>query len=812
MDSGTDSQVGPGASDAGVARLDAPAFCGRANDDITKLFCGSQPPDITSLAALTHALRVDRALRLGHSTGLGARLVSPINPRAVLLGSGSFSQGFVAATFTRGVQQVELVSLDHTTRRFNFYLLEFSQACNTNPRGCTPGDRFTTAIEENWLDVRLRGDEALKNTRDDCRRCHGGAPSDGGKPMLLMRELDNPWLHWFSMQFSTLQQDYQSAKGAEPYAGVTQVADPGLLENQIRNAEGAMAQPQQPLLFRSGLIGLETMEFQTIALRPGPGANNPDLAPSPTWQVLYDAYLNGTGPAPPYHHGRITDAAKLAVASDAYQAFLAGRIAKDDLLDISDVLPDDQHRLAEMGFAVEPDATKGDLLLQGCAACHNAGLDQTLTRAHFDADLSRVQPEELALAIARLELPSDDPHTMPPLGARPLNAEQREALIAYLSTVDPATVPPRAIPQPVPRAYSLEPVLHLQRSDYPGAGLVIGDLTGDGRPDLASPPWFFEQRSDHTLSDPMLLPASLVTYSAIVDVNADGRADIVSFGSPRTNDPNEKLGLRTFLSLGGFSFSPGIPSDGPNIRELSRAQFTDVNRDGHLDLVSLTSDPNLRVVAYFGDGQGRFSASAVMLDDSADATYSASAVGDVTGDSIDDLVLLDRSSPPAIVVYEHDGVSGFRRTSARYLLPASAAISAHFVIGDSNNDGRNDVVVSDQPSVGSATRLLLQNADGRLGSAPVIDSRSGPTVFADMNHDGRQDLVIVSTSDGAVRVLLQGPSGLQNVRSLVFQIPMTPGSVLDMLAVDDLNSDGCPDVAVARNGSIAVLRGVGCEP
>jgi len=50
---------------------------------------------------------------------------------------------YVAAAFTRGEQRVELVSLDRTTTRYNFYLLEFTQDCNAEPDGCSFGDRFT---------------------------------------------------------------------------------------------------------------------------------------------------------------------------------------------------------------------------------------------------------------------------------------------------------------------------------------------------------------------------------------------------------------------------------------------------------------------------------------------------------------------------------------------------------------------------------------------------------------------------------------------------------------------------------------------
>ena len=72
------------------ARPDLPGFCGRADDAVTELFCGAEPPAVTSLSELETQLgmRTPVRLLLGHSTGLDGRLVSAINPRAVLLRFG----------------------------------------------------------------------------------------------------------------------------------------------------------------------------------------------------------------------------------------------------------------------------------------------------------------------------------------------------------------------------------------------------------------------------------------------------------------------------------------------------------------------------------------------------------------------------------------------------------------------------------------------------------------------------------------------------------------------------------------------------
>jgi hypothetical protein len=221
------------------------------------------------------------------------------------------------------------------------------------------------------------------------------------------------------------------------------------------------------------------------------------------------------------------------------------------------------------------------------------------------------------------------------------------------------------------------------------------------------------------------------------------------------------------------------------------------------------------IVAYLDDGAGGFTPSTLALDDV--GSIGGMALGDVTGDELDDLVLYERS-PSSIVVYAHDGTAGYGPSADRYPLPADMSALVHVAIGDADSDGRNDIVVSPQSleAIGFGARLLRQREDSSFAPAPVIDVRRGPLVFADMDRDGREDLVGLFEDAEVVTVLLQGPDGLQYARRLQFPIPeaMTLGTTFfaDSLAVGDLDSDGCPDVAVARSRLIVVFYGKYCAP
>jgi len=153
---------------------------------------------------------------------------------------------------------------------------------------------------------------------------------------------------------------------------------------------------------------------------------------SATWRELYQRAQRGDAIAVPYHDVKVTDPDKLARMTAAYQAYRAGDLPRAELPDIRDVYPDDPRRLAAMGMMTEPDADGATVLLQACGQCHNARLDQTLSRANFRADLEGMTRAAKDAAIERLELPLDDPRAMPPALLRTLTPEARRRAIEAL--------------------------------------------------------------------------------------------------------------------------------------------------------------------------------------------------------------------------------------------------------------------------------------------------------------------------------------------------------------------------------------------
>lgn len=438
-----------------------PAFCARPGDDAVRdAFCKGPLPSVRSLSALQALLdvmpvprapgqtpeaaalldplaRISNVVALGHSTALSGHLISPINPRLIIIGTET------NMTFQRGVQHIELASQAREEGGFRFYLLTFSQACNTRAGGCTPGDLYTKRVESDWTDFAIFDEEDIANTPQDCRQCHQRGRA---RPVLLMRELESPWTHFFERDLlgsssapgvrgADLVQDYLAAKGDEAYgnvpASMMRQTSAQMLENIVPRA--------QPLLFDARKIERERWPW---------GANGFAKTPqeSPTWNKAYEAFKRGEQLALPYVDERVADPEKQARLAAAYRQYLAGTLDADELPDLADIFPDDPAVRARIGLTTEPGATPAEALIQACGPCHNDVLDQRLSRARFNIDLSRLDRRELALAIDRIERSRYEPGAMPPPHARQLEDDTRARLVAYLRArmeaplVDPSLV------------------------------------------------------------------------------------------------------------------------------------------------------------------------------------------------------------------------------------------------------------------------------------------------------------------------------------------------------------------------------------
>lgn len=426
-------------------------------NSVIRAFCQDKKRP-TSLLDLQQSLGVDPANFQGfaataHSSSLIARFVSAINPRVINFvtnrAAGGNAASFVTTGFARGEQIVEVIASNPEDSSLEFFIVTFSQACNSRPNGCNFGDLLTPSIETDWTGVSLYQDEDLKNTVFDCRQCHQPEGLSAPKK-LLMQELTNPWNHWIQTgnANNVLLSDYQAAHGTtETYAGIPGAnmrnSAPAALERFIRanTPNGG----NLPSLFDSRTIARE------LSQTPGNSA---------TWNSIFERSVRGEIIAVPYYDLRITDDTLLAKFTKQYTDFREGRIQASAMEDHRKVLKQEPKELAAMGFGVPSDLSPDKILTMACAQCHNAKLDQTISRAKFDVNLSAMRnaKKEIDVAIRRLSLGysyakrksqgiyiegkeskevtddvMDHTETMPPPRFKRLTDSQIDTLIKYLN-------------------------------------------------------------------------------------------------------------------------------------------------------------------------------------------------------------------------------------------------------------------------------------------------------------------------------------------------------------------------------------------
>ncbi len=275
------------------------------------------------------------------------------------------------------------------------------------------------------------------------------------------------------------------------------------------------------------------------------------------------------------------------------------------------------------------------------------------------------------------------------------------------------------------------------------------------------------------------------------DVNGDGKLDLLvadyNGGGPGT--------VTVFLGNGAGGFTAGgafAVGQGP--RGMVVADF---NGDGNLDIATANNTDNT-VSVRLGDGKGGFGAVKTYSVGSGPQDIQA---GDVNGDGKLDLVIANNGDN-TVTVLLGDGLGGFTQAPGS---PITVGAGVYGVaLGDLNGDGNLDIVTGNQDD--NDATVLLGDGTGRFTQAagspyPTGSPGSAPSAvaLADLNGDGKLDLIVPNSGDNNVMVRLGNGDGTFGAETEVSvgATQKTPWAI----AVGDVNGDGLLDLVVANTES-----------
>ena len=341
------------------------------------------------------------------------------------------------------------------------------------------------------------------------------------------------------------------------------------------------------------------------------------------------------------------------------------------------------------------------------------------------------------------------------------------------------------------------------------SGFVLGDFRNIGRPDLVvyeynpasegNPALVYTKNAGAgSFGNPRTIVLDTSTFASLGilatgDFNHDGKLDLLAASANASTSASASQNLTIFLGNGDGTFRQGQTigfGSGLPVGERPASIFTgDFNKDGKLDVLVWVYDnvegtQNHNVYEFLGNGDGTFAPAKLILPN-----FGFFGMADFNHDGLPDIAKYETpltttgdDQPFAVSIYlgQPDGTFQLSHTYKPYsgdFVPNylfsnnSPDQPLSPMIADFNGDGNPDIAVFQlvlaDPSLTSYMQILAGNGDGTFTPTYAITDfhkLHTPTTAADVNGDGRADLIELDGFPSSYNVIPGAPGSAIQLR------------------------------------------------